>query len=133
MSYQHILKTSFPQHLLKLGLPALGLVRKSQGMRAFPSVQSKRAIPVTDACHSNDRSPDPSSGHRACPIIKPLPHVHTPPARRLSLKQAGEGISPLPFSGRLRAGENLLGRDQEVNTPGWIHRLLAGVGFDRLS
>ena len=34
------------------------------------------------------------------------------------MKQAGEGIvgrGPLPFSGRLRAGENLLGRDQEVN------------------
>jgi hypothetical protein len=48
------------------------------------------------------------------------------------LKQAGEGIvggGPLLFrrtSGRLRAGENLLGRDQEVNVVqviplGWIH------------
>jgi hypothetical protein len=53
--HQHILRPktpllSFPQHLLKmlvLGLPALGLVRKSQGMRAFPSVQSKSAIPLT--------------------------------------------------------------------------------------
>jgi hypothetical protein len=52
--HQHILRPktplpSFPQHLLKLGLPALGLVRKSQGMRAFPSVQSKvkSTIPLT--------------------------------------------------------------------------------------
>jgi len=58
---------------------------------------------------------------------KPLPHVHEGlrflPQRlrvgRLSLKQAGEGIvggGPLLFrrtSGRLRAGENLLGRDQD--------------------
>jgi len=58
---------SFPQYLLKTPVLGLGLVRKSQGMRSFPSVQSKRAIPLTDACQSSEH---PMS------YQKPLPHVH---------------------------------------------------------
>jgi 1,4-dihydroxy-2-naphthoate octaprenyltransferase len=150
---------SFPQHLLKVlvfGLPALGLVihpkvAGKEGLPLRPEQGQKR-----DPFDHPPMLATPMIGHpihllgirlvqrRIIQDQKPLPHVHEGlrllPQRlrvgRLSLKQAGEGIvggGPLLFrrtSGRLRAGENLLGRDQEVNvvqviTLGWIHWLIS--------